>query len=240
MREPIINLYHRDCLPFLKSAPTNCYDFAVVDPPYGIGADNPSKKTAGVRQLNGTVLNTKIAEYSKKNWDVVPPPEYFHHLFRVSKHQIIFGVNYFSFIEFGPGRIVWDKMNDSSNQFDCEIAYCSITKRTDLVYYMWAGMLQGATPSNKLSVALKQEGDKSKNEKRIHPTQKPVKLYEWLFKKYSFEGAKILDTHGGSMSSAIAAFNRNMSIDLFEIDKEYFNEGKKRVDRHMSQIIAIR
>ena len=154
-----IKLILGDCMGGMKSMKENEYDLTIDDPPYGIGADNPSKKSAGVRQKNGKVLNVKIAEYGKKTWDKPPSNGYFDTLLKCTKNQIIWGVNYFDF-HFGPGRIVWDKMNDESNQFDCEIAYQSFHYDVRLVYYMWSGMLQGLTPSNKLSVANRQIGDK--------------------------------------------------------------------------------
>ena len=228
--------YNIDCMEAMAQMKDNEFDLSLVDPPYGIGADQPSKKKAGVRQKNGKILNVKIASYGKKYWDIIPSKKYFNELIRVSKNQIIWGINYFNISNIGPGRIVWDKMNDESHQFDCEIAYCSINNRTDLVYYMWAGMLQGRQPSRKLSIAYKQIGNKSLNESHIHPTQKPIILYKWLLKNYVKEGDTILDTHLGSQSSRIAAHDMGFDFTGYEIDADYFNAGEKRFQNHIQQL----
>lgn len=229
-----INLHLGDSLEAMKEMEDNEFHLAIVDPPYGIGADNPSKKTAGVRQKNGRVINTKVADYGSKDWDKIPENRYFLEVQRVSKNQIIWGVNYFDF-HLGSGRIVWDKMNDASNQFDCEIAYQSFHYDTRLVYYMWSGMLQGIVASNKISVANRQIGDKKKNEKRIHPTQKPVALYKWLLKNYAKLGDKILDTHAGSFSIGIACHDMGFDLEAYEIDEDYYNAALKRFEDHTKQ-----
>ena len=120
-------------------------------------------------------------EYVKKNWDNDPPgEEYIYSLLRVSKQQIIFGVNYIPRFNFSGGRIVWDKLNDGSDQSGAEIAYCSLNERVDIVRYMWRGMMQGEQVGS-----FWQQGDKRINEVRIHPTQKPVALYRWLLENYA-------------------------------------------------------
>jgi len=236
-----ITITNEDCMELLKRTPDNFYDLAICDPPYGIGASKPSKKPNKAKQNNGNTLNVKTTEYTHKNWDNEPADaDYFKELIRVSKNQIIWGCNYYSF-DLSGGRIVWDKMNGESDQFDCEIAYNSLNKRTDIVRFMWSGMIQGLNISKLISKANVQQGNKKLNEKRLHPTQKPVKIYEWLLDNYAKENDKILDTHGGSMSIAIAVHNRNqfekmnLSLTLCELDEEYFNNGVERVKRHCSQ-----
>jgi site-specific DNA-methyltransferase (adenine-specific) len=219
----------------MKRYPDNYFELAIVDPPYGIDAGKQSVKPNKPKQKNGSTLNVKSKNYTQKNWDNKPADlKYFNELKRVSKHQIIWGVNYYSFNLTG-GRIVWDKLNGESDQFDCEIAYNSINKRTDLIRYKWAGMFQGLSITKNILKANIQIGNKQLNEKRIHPTQKPVKLYEWLLMNYAKEGDKILDTHLGSGSIAIACHNLKFDLTACELDKEYFDASIKRIDNHTAQ-----
>ena len=135
-----ITLYNMDCMELLKNTEDNYYDIALVDPPYGINASKPSIKNKRRKQKNGTFLNAKQSKFNHKNWDDKPADiEYFNELLRVSKNQIIWGANYYDYNLRG-GRIVWDKLNGESDQFGCEIAYCSMNQRTDIIYYMFAGM----------------------------------------------------------------------------------------------------
>ena len=226
----MIELILDDCMNVMKDYKDNHFDLAIVDPPYGIGADKPSKKPNICKQKNGTYLSVEQNEYKHKDWDnTTPNKKYFEELFRVSKNQIIFGCNYFDETLNG-GRIVWDKLNGSSDQYGCEIAYQSFDKRTDIVRYMWCGMFQGVYCGYDLNKAIIQQGNKSKNEKRIHPTQKPVKLYEWLLKHYAEKGQKILDTHLGSGSIAIACHYFGVDLVCVEIDSEYYKKAKERID----------
>ena len=230
-----VNLYQGDWKNLMAMRSDNYYDLAIVDPEYGLGSDNPSKKRELCKQKNGTSLRVKNTIYKKKKWDKTPVGiDYFDELKRTSKDQIIFGVNYFDY-NFRGGRIVWDKLNGMNDQFGCEIAYNSLNNRTDIVHYLWAGMFQGITASMNVNKALIQKGDKKKNEIRIHPTQKPVKLYEWLLHNYAKPDFKILDTHGGSMSSAIAAYNFGCEFDCIELDKDYYNDAVKRFKNQTMQ-----
>lgn len=151
---------------------------------------------------------------------------------RVSKKQIIFGCNYFDYPLIG-GRIVWDKCNDGSDQSDAEIAYCSMNDRVDIFRYMWRGMFQGKS----ITEGTTQQGNKRLNEKRIHPTQKPVALYEWLLSRYAKPNDIILDTHVGSASSLIACYNTNHKFVGFELDEYYYKVSKQRLDTEMAQMI---
>lgn len=228
---PIIELLNVDCMEYMKTLPENCFDLAIVDPPYGIGEDGGTNRTHGVKQKNGTVLICEDGNYSSKNWDKeIPGHEYFAELFRVSKHQIIWGANYYPELLAG-GAIVWDKVNDGSDQSGCEIAYCSLNKRVDVFRYMWRGMMQGES----IKHGTRQQGNKKLNEKRIHPTQKPVKLYLWLLQQYAEKGMRILDTHLGSASSAIAAHKYGCDFVGCEIDYDYYMAGKNRFDSETRQ-----
>lgn len=168
----------------------------------------------------------------RKRVGISPPPagNYFQELRRVSKAQIIWGCNYYPYV-LGPGRIIWDKCNGDSDQSDCEIAYCSLTSRVDLFRYMWSGMMQGKS----ISEGHIMQGNKKLNEKRIHPTQKPVALYLWLFHQYAKPGQRILDTHLGSGSSRIAAYDMGLDFVGFEIDPEYFAAQEARFRQHTAQ-----
>ena len=219
----------------MPSYPDKYFDLAIVDPQYGIGASNPSKKPESVLQRNGSRLYVASNKHKQKEWDNEKmPSEYFTELKRVSKNQIIWGENYYGI--FAGGRIVWDKLNGESDQFDCEIAYCSMNQRTDLVYYMWQGMFQGIYCGKDINKALIQQGNKSLNEERIHPTQKPIKLYKWLLSKYAKPNDKILDTHVGSASSLIACEEMGFEYTGFELDSDYFNAANKRLEQFRSQL----
>jgi site-specific DNA-methyltransferase (adenine-specific) len=171
------------------------FDILIADPQYGI-------KESAHRNLSRTKL-AKTKMYRKEFWDYdIPTQEDFDEMFRISKNQIIFGINYFLGrvnIPFSSGRIIWDKCNGGTNFSDCEIAYCSFHHSTRLFRFMWNGMLQG-TPGNGSIM----QGNKKKNQKRIHPTEKPISIYEWILKKYANQGDKIVDTHLGSGSNQIA------------------------------------
>lgn len=212
------------------------FDLAVVDPPYGRGEDGGTNRCHGVKQKNGTVLQVKDGGYKKKDWDRnTPAPEYFKELRRVSKEQIIWGANYMP-VKLQGGAIVWDKINDGSDQSGAEIAYCSLNERVDVVRYMWRGMMQGVAVDS-----ARQQGNKALNERRIHPTQKPVKLYEWLLQKYARPGMRVLDTHLGSGSIAIAAHRLGLGIELVgcEIDADYWRAAKERFEAETRQMALL-
>jgi len=187
----------------------NHFDLAIVDPPYGI---NASEMTMG---------SGKNKKYSKgKKWDnKTPEQKYFDELIRVSKNQIIWGGNYFT-DKLKPSRcyIFWDKgINGDCDFADGELAWCSFDKVLRIAPIRYKGFL-GA--------------DKI----RIHPTQKPVKLYEWLLMNYAKEGNKILDTHLGSGSIALACHNLGYDLTACELDKEYYDKAMKRIQEHKNQI----
>jgi site-specific DNA-methyltransferase (adenine-specific) len=199
----------------MKRFPDNHFDLAIVDPPYGIGEDGLKNHSRGKA--------TKATKYTPKNWDKTPPnKEYFIELQRVSKNQIIFGANHF--IENIPNAnsscwIVWDK--DNTGDFaDCELAWCSFDTAVRKIKWRWNGMLQ--------------QNMKDK-QKRIHPTEKPYGLYQWIFTQYAKEGYSILDTHFGSGSIAIAldSVNKiekmNLTLTACEIEKDYFKNAVNRI-----------
>jgi site-specific DNA-methyltransferase (adenine-specific) len=230
-----ITITNEDNMLLMARYPDNYFDLAIVDPPYGINADKPSEKPIKILQKNGIFLNVKRADYNHKNWDDVPADNnYFNELFRVSKNQIIWGVNYYDYNLIG-GRIVWNKMNGDNDQFGCEIAYCSLNKRTDIVNFLWSGMFQGTYCGTDIKKAIIQKGNKQLNEKRIHPTQKPIALYKWILDKYAKGNDKILDTHLGSGSIAIACHDYGFELTACELDKEYYDKAIKRIKDHVSQ-----
>ncbi len=236
MKQPSIlsKAYNCDCLEYMKSLPDNYFDLAIADPPYGIGASKPSKKPSNILQKNGSIMSASVTDFGKKDWDNnIPTQEFFDELRRVSKNQIIWGANYFGL---QGGMIVWDKINGNSDQYDCEIAYQSFNKRTDLVHYMWNGMFQGKYCGRDIRQAAMQQGNKALNEKRIHPTQKPVILYEWLLNNYAKKGDRIFDPMMGSQSSRIAAHRLGFDYVGCELDKEYFEKGCARFDSEWTKI----
>ena len=228
----ISEVYNIDCIEYMKTVEDNFFDWAICDIEYGIGASKPSKKPHTVKQSNGSFLNVKQNNYTHSDWDFKKSsPEYFKQLFRISKNQIIFGGNYYGL---EGGYLVWDKLNGLTDQYDCELAWLSFTKRTDLVYYMWSGMIQGETPSRDIRKALRQIGNKKLNEKRIHETQKPVKLYDWIINEYKIKG-KVFDSHLGSGSNRIANALNGNDFYACEIDEEKFLAQEKRFKQYLQQ-----
>ncbi|WP_282780366.1 DNA methyltransferase [Phaeodactylibacter xiamenensis] len=229
MQNKFLNIDCLDEREGLPSYPDNFFDLAIVDPQYKIGASKPSKKGTKCKQKNGTILHVKESDYGKKTWDDnLMPNRYFQELKRVSKRQIIWGANYQNFPLRG-GRLVWDKVNGASDQYDCEIAYLSWTLRTEIVYFMWNGMMQGLYPTRDIRKAWRQQGNKSLNEKRYHPTQKPVALYKWILEEYAQPGDTILDTHVGSASSLLAFDLLGFNYHAFEIDVEIYQAAAGRL-----------
>ena len=214
-----------DCMDVMRQYPDGYFDLAIVDPPYFSG---PEKRKYYGRKISPIGVQRLYGQMSE--WEV-PGTEYFEELFRVSKNQIIWGVNYFQY-NFGPGRIVWDKVNGQSSFSDCEIAYCSMHDSVRLFRYMWNGMMQGKS----IAEGHVQQGNKRLNEKRIHPTQKPINLYRWLIQKYATEGDKILDTHVGSASSLIACKELGFEYIGCELDKDIFELAKQRLETYEMQV----
>ena len=206
--------YLMDCMQGMKGTTDKYYDLAVVDPPYGIDI---AEKLA-----NGWVSKAGGTKFEAKDWDkYTPTQEYWDELFRVSKNQIVWGGNYFisKIQRDSPCWIFWDKNNGDSLFADGEMAWTSFDSPVRLAKIHWCGS------------AAKHETGQNK----IHPTQKPIALYDWIFAKYATKGMKILDTHAGSMSSVISAMKNEMQITAYEIDADYFNAGKKRIETYLQQ-----
>ena len=212
-----INLYQGDCMDLMKQYPDKYFDLAIVDPPYGIDADN--KNNGKNSDRHEKTSKAKINTYKKTNWDIaIPTEEYFAELKRVSKKQIIWGANYFGLV---GGMLYWHKNVTMPTYSTGELAYLSWLQKIEFVNITWHGMLQ--------------QNMKNKEE-RIHPTQKPVQLYKWLLQKYAKEGDKILDTHFGSLSIGIACHDLNFELTASELDKEYYELGKNRLMWHQKQL----
>lgn len=209
---PYSEVYLMDCVAGLRHYPDNYFDLAVVDPPYGIGIDGQKKSI----NLNNPKANRK--EHKFKGWDnEIPTAEYFDELWRVSKNQIVWGANYFvEHLNKGTkGWIVWYKGQEGLTMSDAELAYSSFDCATRVVKINRVELLKDGT---------------------IHPTQKPIKLYDWIYANYAKEGDLILDTHLGSGSSRIAAYKGGFNFVGFEIDKEYYEKQEKRFNDFKSQL----
>ncbi|CAB5225934.1 COG0863 DNA modification methylase [uncultured Caudovirales phage] len=209
-----ITLIHGDCMEYMQQMDWKA-DLAIVDPPYGIEEDGSKNHTRGNKKA-------KARKYKPfaGNDKSIPDAQYFESLFSVSKNQIIWGGNYMvKHLESSMGWIFWDK--DVSADFsDGELAYTSFKKALKKFYYPWSGFRQG---------------DMKNKEDRIHPTQKPVALYKWLLTNYAKKGDRILDTHGGSMSIAIACHDLGFELVCIEKDLYYFNAAVKRFKQHVKQ-----
>lgn len=224
-----------DCMVGMSRYPDKYFDLAIVDPPYGIGEDG--RKTKGregyVKQKNGSLRFLPAKKYKCGGYDDKSPSNnYFVELIRVSKRQIIWGENYMFFDKknTSTGRIVWDKVNGGSDQSDCEIAWTNCIKSVRKFVFMWAGFKQAKSISEPYTM----NGNMKLNEIRIHPNHKPIALYKWLLQNYAKESDKILDTHLGSGSSRIAAFEMGFEFVGFELDKDYFDAQERRFKEHVT------
>lgn len=206
----VSEVYLMDCVDLMKHYPDKYFDLAVVDPPYGIDLANMNMGIGKSKKAS----KIKNRKWVSKDWDLsVPQMEYFIELFRVSQNQVIWGGNYF---DLPPCKnyIIWDKEIPNGLSFaDCEMAWTSFDKAPKMFRY---------------SAYLDKQS-------KFHPTQKPIKLYDWIFNKYSTEGMKILDTHLGSGSSRISANKNKLHFVGCEIDAEYFEKQEKRYKDFVSQ-----
>ena len=194
-----------DNMELMSRYPDNYFDLAIVDPPYGM----PKDSTHGRGKLKNRMLNNGSVE----NWDIKPNPEYFVELERVSKNQIIWGGNYFD-LKGSRGFVIWDKEQPFENFSAAEYAWMSFQT---------------------VSKIFRLPATRTKDEVKIHPTQKPILLYKWLLDKYAKEGDKILDTHLGSGSIAIACHDYGFDLTACELDKEYFDKAMQRINNHVAQ-----
>ncbi len=203
-----------DCMEYMKTMPDNYVELAIVDPPYGIGLSMINK--------HGT---QKKSIHHDKDWNNgVPDKKYFKELFRISRNQIIWGCSYFWPHVSSIGRIVHDKVMDDIKHTklkysEADIASCSMQNRVTIFRFQWKGNVQNG------KINWNNDGLNG----RIHPTQKPVQLYQWLLQNYAKQGDKILDTHVGSASSLIAFEIEGFDYVGFELDKDYFRDATKRL-----------
>ena len=211
--------YNLDCMQGMKEFPDKFFDLAIVDPPYG-GVTQGGYMT---NQMGGGVAKNSN-DYHLSLWQCdAPDKPYFEELIRVSKNQIIWGGNYYaSLLKDSQCWVVWDKEKPAGVGFaDVELAWTSFNVSAKIFHFAWNGMIQG---------------DMKHKETKIHPTQKPVALYEWLLRTFAQEGYTILDTHVGSASSLIACRNTNHKFVGFEIDPVYYQAAKKRLDAELAQM----
>lgn len=219
----VSDVFNCDCMDYMKTLPTGYFDLAIVDPPYGInapkmkmGAGFSGGKYTSKKRLNGGSgkLKNRVLNQSDCLWDEEPPnKEYFDELFRVSKNQIIWGGNYFNL---PPTRciVVWDKMQPWENFSQCEIAWTSFDKPAKI---------------------FKQKNGGYNVEKKIHPTQKPVELYKYLLTRFAQKGFRIFDSHLGSGSSRIAAYEYGLDFYGCEKNLKYFEDMEKRFKNFSTQ-----
>jgi site-specific DNA-methyltransferase (adenine-specific) len=212
--------YNKDCVKGMKEFPDKYFELAIVDPPYGgvtLGGYASNKVSGGVaRNRNDYILDLWAQS--------APSNEYFDELFRVSQNQIIWGGNYFieQIARNSQCWIVWDKEKPEGVTYaDVELAWTSFDRGAKIFRFAWNGMIQG---------------DMKNKERKIHPTQKPVKLYKWLLRNFAHSGDKILDTHVGSASSLVAC--REMGFDYvgFELSENYYRLSRERVEAAERQV----
>lgn len=217
MSNPVSIVTNEDNMAMMSRYPDKFFDLAIVDPPYGIKQDGRNNHT------RGKLAKSKDYSRSVRYDDGSPGLDYFDELFRVSKNQVIFGANHFiSKIPLdSPAWIVWDKQNGDTDFADCELAWTSFSTSVRKFTFRWQGMLQG---------------DMKNKEDRLHPNQKPASLYKWILHTYAKIGNKLLDTHMGSQSSRIAAWDMKFDYYGCELDKEYFDAGCKRFNIHAAQL----
>ena len=212
--------YNCDCMEAMREYPDKYFDLAIVDPPYGSGGVEEWEKKTRFGPCFDKYKKPGRTGDGKKiiDWDIAPGKEYFDELFRISKHQIIWGGNYFNeHIPSNRNFIIWRKLtiSESFSMAMAEYAWTSLNGNAKVFE---------CTPQG------------TKAEPRFHPTQKPVALYEWLLSQYANKGDKILDTHAGSGSSLIACHRMGFEITAFEIDKEYYQKAKARLEEEKAQI----
>jgi site-specific DNA-methyltransferase (adenine-specific) len=209
----------------MREIPDKSIDLVITDPPYGIGFDKENESMSCGMRVDGSQrkdpswINHKPKSYSSLDWDNAPPTkEYFDEIIRISKHQIIWGGNYFTDILPPSGSwIVWDKEVTMTTLSKCELAWCSIGSHVEIFRYLWAGYR------------------KEEPEDRVHPTQKPVKLFEWIIKNYAKEGDTICDPFFGSGSCLVAAVRMGHPFIGFEKEPSYFEDAQVRIKKAQEQ-----
>ncbi len=220
----------------VKRIPDDYFDWVIDDVPYGIGVGKMAylkeTKTA-VKQKNGNKINGNSNKkvYTQKNWDKeAPKQDYFDEMCRISKNQIIFGVEYVDWECLGKGRIKWNKGVAKGMSFkDYEMAYCSSIEHTHEINLLWSGMCQAVN----LKTPMTQQGNKKLNEKRIHPCHKPTLLYKKIALDFNLKGKKIYCGHNGSGSDRVAFYKYVSEFVASEVDKEYFDLQEDRYKKHI-------
>jgi len=210
-----MKITNEDNMKLMARYEDNYFDLAIVDPPYGIGLDGD----ISIRKPDRPSTWNKKDKYTRKDWDKeTPSGEYWQELFRISKNQIVWGGNYFTDnLPVSKCWVFWDKMFDKTFNFSHgELAWTSFNKQL-------------------LKYTISSKAETRGGKDRIHPTQKPVKLYEWLLMNYAKEGDKILDTHLGSGSIAIACHNLGYDLTACELDPDYYEAAVKRIEQHKNQ-----
>lgn len=243
--DEFLTLFNVDCLSAMEAMSDKCFDLAICDPPFGIGESN-SKFTSRIFRKSGerivktdnrngaSIFIPTPAYNENKSWDDSQPSQnYFDELFRVSKNQLIFGCNYLTFDQKknSSGRIFWDKVNGTNDFSDGELIWSSLFKSVRQVEYLWNGMLQAKSIFEPRTT----QGNQKLKERRIHPTQKPVELYKYFLQNHAKPGQTILDTHCGSLSSAIACSDFRHHLTAFELDADYCAAAVKRYQNHRLQ-----
>lgn len=216
-----LDLRLADCMDVMREFPDKHFDLAIVDPPYGIGVDGKNLIA------NPSDAGNRAMIEREHTWDSSPPDEeYFNELKRVSKNQIVWGGNYFlDYLGYCKAPVIWDKLNGGSMYADGELAWTSkgLPKNLKIWRHQWCGAFK----------------DSERGSTRQHPTQKPVALYKWLLANYAKAGMRILDTHLGSGSHAIACHYAGMHLTACEIDADYFAAATERIKRETQQLTFI-
>lgn len=226
-----ITITNEDNMELMARYPDNYFDLAIVDPPYGIGASKQNTSSSKMKGRKNSVI--KRSTLKSKDWDnETPTREYFNELFRVSKEQIIWGGNYFE-LPLINSWLIWNKLQKLETRSDGEMAWTSFKRPLKIVPLLQDGFKRGQNVGYNQPVIY---NEPFSGKQTIHPTQKPVALYKWILDKYAKQGDKILDTHLGSMSIAIACHDYGFELTGCELDKEYFEKGVERITNHVKQL----
>jgi site-specific DNA-methyltransferase (adenine-specific) len=206
-----------DCIEHMKTLPANSYDLAVCDPMYVMKRQNFAQGS----EVSTTGYTRKHLQAAKDLGETKPVnSDWYNELVRISRNQIIWGINTFSFVgDVGSGRLIWDKINDQSTFSHAEIASCSMIDGVRIFRYLWNGMIQQKMGSRK--------------QEKIHPFQKPIELYEWIYTNFATPSTIIFDSHMGSGSSRIAAYNLGLKYVGCEINTQHFSNAETRFKNHV-------
>jgi len=226
----MLTITNEDNMELMARYPDKYFDLAIVDPPYGIGASKQSQSSSKMKGRKNSVI--KRSNLKSKEWDnEIPNKEYFDELFRVSKEQIIWGGNYFP-LPLINSWLIWNKLQLLETRSDGEMAWTSFKKPLKIVPLLQDGFKRGQNVGYNQPVIY---NEPFSGKQTIHPTQKPVALYKWLLDKYAKPTDKILDTHLGSGSIAIAFHDYGFDLTACELDKEYFDKAMQRINNHTAQ-----